>query len=95
MPGGWRLAFGIGGMLGFGVLVLRLAVPESPRWLMLRGREEEARAVVDAIEREVRKHTPDLARLEEKPLRLRTRDNTRRGARSSSTCSARAAADPS
>jgi len=73
---GWRLAFGIGGVLGFGVLLLRLAVPESPRWLMLRGREEEARAVVDAIEREVRKHTPDLPRLEEKPLRLRTRDNT-------------------
>jgi MFS family permease len=73
---GWRLAFGIGGVLGFGVLLLRLAVPESPRWLMLRGREAEARAVVDAIEREVRKHTPDLPRLEEKPLRLRTRDNT-------------------
>jgi MFS family permease len=73
---GWRLAFGIGGVLGFGVLLLRLAVPESPRWLMLRGREGEARAVVDAIEREVRKHTPDLPRVEEKPLRLRTRDNT-------------------
>ena len=40
---GWRLAFGIGGVLGFGVLFLRLAVPESPRWLMLRGREGEAR----------------------------------------------------
>jgi MFS family permease len=73
---GWRLAFGIGGVLGFGVLLLRLAVPESPRWLMLRGREGEARAVVDAIEREVRKHTPDLPPVEEKPLKLKTRDNT-------------------
>ena len=73
---GWRLAFGIGGVLGFGVLLLRLAVPESPRWLMLRGREREACAVVDAIERDVRKHSADLPPLEEKALKIRTRDNT-------------------
>src|SRR5579862_1404831 len=30
---GWRLAFGIGAVLGSGVLVLRRFVPESPRWL--------------------------------------------------------------
>ena len=72
---GWRLAFGIGGVLGFGVLILRLAVPESPRWLMLRGREREAGAVVDAIESEIRKHTP-LPRVEDKPLKLKTRDHT-------------------
>lgn len=30
---GWRLAFGIGAVLGVGVLYLRLSVPESPRWL--------------------------------------------------------------
>jgi MFS family permease len=72
---GWRLAFGIGGVLGFGVLILRLAVPESPRWLMLRGREREAGAVVDAIEREIRKHTP-LPPVEERPIRLKTRDHT-------------------
>ena len=57
---GWRLAFGIGGVLGFGVLILRLAVPESPRWLMLRGRERDASAVVDAIESEIREHIPEL-----------------------------------
>ena len=33
----WRYAFGVGGSLGAAVLVLRLYVPESPRWLMLRG----------------------------------------------------------
>jgi MFS family permease len=73
---GWRLAFGIGGVLGFGVLILRLAVPESPRWLMLRGRERDASAVVDAIEREIREHIAELPKVAEKPLRLKTRDHT-------------------
>jgi MFS family permease len=52
---GWRYAFGIGGALGICVLYLRLSVPESPRWLMLRGREEEAGRTVTEIERKVSK----------------------------------------
>ena len=35
--------FGAAAVLGFGVLVLRLAVPESPRWFMLRGRDPTAK----------------------------------------------------
>ena len=50
---GWRIAFAIGAALGGGVLVLRLKVPESPRWLMLRGREEDANRIVGEIEAEV------------------------------------------
>ena len=49
----WRFAFGIGGALGLGVLLLRLRVPESPRWLMLRGKEGAADRVVDQIEAEI------------------------------------------
>ena len=55
---GWRYAFGIGGTLGAIVLVLRLYVPESPRWLMLRGYEKQAAAVVADIEHKISRGDP-------------------------------------
>ncbi len=54
---GWRLAFGIGALLGTIIIFLRHAVPESPRWLMIHGREPEAEAVVSGVERRVVGHT--------------------------------------
>ena len=54
---GWRLAFGFGAILGIGILVVRRHVPESPRWLFIHGREEEAERIVDGIEQEVRRET--------------------------------------
>ena len=47
---GWRLGFGIGAALGLLILLLRKYVPESPRWLVTRGRQQEAEAVVERIE---------------------------------------------
>lgn len=48
---GWRAAFGIGSLLGLIVLAFRRSIPESPRWLVLHGRPEEAERTVSAIER--------------------------------------------
>jgi MFS family permease len=47
---GWRLAFGLGAVLGALVLVFRRSLPESPRWLVIRGRFREADAVTSDIE---------------------------------------------
>jgi len=54
---GWRLAFGIGALLGVGILLVRRNVPESPRWLFIHGHEEESERVVGQIEEEVRAST--------------------------------------
>ena len=50
---GWRLAFFIGPIAGLVIIYLRRTIPESPRWLMTHGREEEAERIVDEIEARV------------------------------------------
>jgi MFS family permease len=70
---GWRLAFLIGAVLGLVIFLMRLWLPESPRWLMTHGRVEEANKVLDHIEGEFRARGH---RFEAKPLaviRLRIR----------------------
>lgn len=74
---GWRFAFGIGGVLGGVVLLLRLRVPESPRWLMLRGHEDEADRIVSGIEQEASHgNSASLPPVEGDKLRISVRDHT-------------------
>jgi len=71
---GWRLAFGIGALLGLIVIIFRQWIPESPRWLMIHGRNEEAERIVDEVERTI---APErLPAHDAPPTRIRTRTHT-------------------
>src|SRR6059036_310163 len=50
---GWRFAFGIGATLGLIVIFFRRWIPESPRWLMIHGRNPEAEQIVGEVERKI------------------------------------------
>lgn len=70
---GWRLAFLIGAGLACVVFLMRLWIPESPRWLITHGHADEAARVMESIERQFDSIRPEagLAR-----ARIRARKST-------------------
>jgi len=54
---GWRLAFGLGAVLGLTILLVRRNVPESPRWMFIHGQDKEAETEVADIEKAVEEQT--------------------------------------
>jgi len=73
---GWRLAYFTGAVLGLIVLVMRMWIPESPRWLMVHGRPDEAHAIVAEIERSAIGHERDPRQQAFATIRLKMRDHT-------------------
>jgi MFS family permease len=73
---GWRLAYMTGACLGLVVFVMRMWIPESPRWLMIHGKPDEAHAIVAEIERSVTGHVQDQPQHAWPKIKLKMRDHT-------------------
>ncbi len=73
---GWRFAFGIGATLGLIVIFFRRWIPESPRWLMIHGRNAEAEEIVEEVERRMVADPETLPAHDSPPTRIHTRTHT-------------------
>ena len=73
---GWRLAYLIGATIGLVVLLMRMWIPESPRWLMIHGQPERAHAIVDDIELQAIGLRQDTHESGFAKIRIRMRDHT-------------------
>lgn len=73
---GWRVGFLFGPALGVMILFVRRNLPESPRWLLMHGRVEEADAAMADIERRVLAGGGDLEPVDEsKALAIQPADD--------------------
>src|ERR1700730_1606184 len=59
VPGyGWKAIFLLGGIPGLLITFLVARLPESPRWLISKGRIREAEAIVEQIEARTERRVP-------------------------------------
>ncbi len=62
---GWRIGFFLGPVIGLIIIYIRRYIPESPRWLMIHGRNAEAERIVGEIEEGVLRRGGKLASVPE------------------------------
>jgi len=70
---GWRFAFLIGAAIGLVILVMRLWIPESPRWLVTHGMPQAAETAMRGIEAQFARTSVATAG---RKVRLRMRTHT-------------------
>ena len=73
---GWRLAYFTGAGLGLIVFVIRMWIPESPRWLVIHGDPDRANAILDEIENSAGGNAGDSHQQAWPKMKLRMRDHT-------------------
>lgn len=75
---GWRLAFGLGAVLGLVILLVRRNVPESPRWMFIHGRDQAAEKEVAEIESDIERETGNSLEAvpKDKSIEIRQRRST-------------------
>jgi len=73
---GWRLAYFTGACLGLIVFVMRMWIPESPRWLVIHGHPDRANAIVDEIELSAVGNGRDPHQPAWPTMKLKMRDHT-------------------
>src|SRR4051794_23277086 len=76
-PGiGWRVAFLLGPVLGLVIIFVRRHLPESPRWQVMHGREQEAENTISYIEHEVEQGGRTLPRVgDDRAIEIKPTEN--------------------
>jgi MFS family permease len=73
---GWRVAYLVGPVLALIIIYVRRKLPESPRWLIMHGREKEAEASIGEIEADVERTKGAIPPVDQsKELEIRPAEN--------------------